>query len=313
MKIGLIDVDGKNFPNLALMKISAFYKQMGATAEWWTGNFTYYDVVYKAKVFTEEYSSDIPNPINARIVIKGGTGYSLKTKLPPEIEGMMPDYSLYPNFKVAYGFLTRGCPRNCGFCIVGKKEGLCSHKVANLSQFWSGQKQIKLLDPNLLACKKHMELIEQLQSSKVNVDFTQGLDARCITKENAIALSKVKTSMAHFAFDFMKDEKQVFLGLEIYKNETNIDSRKTGVYILTNFDTTHQQDLYRIKRVQELGYMPYVMIYNKSSAPRETRRLQRWCNNRIIYRASGENFDNYSEELENGKPQECNGQIRLEA
>lgn len=313
MKIGLIDVDGHGFPNLALMKLSAFYKSRGNIVEWWSGEFEYYDTVFKSKVFTEEYSSDTPDPINAGEVIKGGTGYDLKNKLPPEIEQITPDYSIYPAFKEAYGFLTRGCPRNCGFCIVGQKEGLCSYKVADLSQFWIGQKGIKLLDPNLLACKNHMELIEQLQSSKANVDFTQGLDARCITKENVQALSKVKTSMVHFAFDFMKNEKQVCRGLEIYKNETNVDSRKTGIYILTNFDTTHEQDLYRIRRVQELGYMPYVMIFNKPTAPKETRRLQRWCNNRIIYRASGENFDNYSEALEHPKTQDCNGQLRLEA
>lgn len=313
MKIGLIDVDSHDFPNLALMKLSAYYKQTGHTVEWWTGDFEHYDIVFKSKVFTEEYSTDTPDPINADKVIKGGTGYDLKNALAPEIEQMTPDYTLYPKHKEAYGFLTRGCPRNCGFCIVGQKEGLCSRKVADLEQFWLGQSYIKLLDPNLLACKQHMELIEQLQSSGANVDFTQGLDARCITKENAKALSKVKTSMVHFAFDFMKNEKQVCRGLEIYKEETNIDSRKTGVYILTNYDTTHEQDLFKVKRVQELGYMPYVMIYNKSTAPKETRRLQRWCNNRIIYRASGEKFENYSKELEHPKAQDCDGQLRLEA
>ena len=124
MRVGLIDVDSHNFPNLALMKISAYHKAQGDVVEWWWG-WDQYDRVYKSKVFDDTYSHDLPDPVNAKEIIKGGTGYGLDNKLPDEIEHMYPDYSLYPNLTedTAYGFLTRGCPRGCEFCIVARKEG----------------------------------------------------------------------------------------------------------------------------------------------------------------------------------------------
>ncbi len=295
MKIGLIDVDGHNFPNLCLMKISSYHKARGDTVEWWNG-FEKYDIVYKSKVFTEVYTTEENTVIYADKVMEGGTGYDLKNKLPYEIEHCYPDYSLYPKLTkdTAYGFLTRGCPRCCSFCIVSQKEGKQSVKVANLSEFWRGQKTIKLLDPNLLACKDHIELLQQLIDSKAYVDFTQGIDARCINKQNAELLSKIKVKMIHFAFDDMKQEKNIVKGLKLYKRISNIPEYKTGIYILTNFNTTHEQDLYRVKVVQELGYHPYIMIYNKKSATKITKDLQRWANNRMIYYASDQKWENYN-------------------
>lgn len=143
MKIGLIDVDGHNFPNLALMKLSAWHKEQGDTVEWWWG-FGQYDRVYMSKVFDRTYSPDIPEPLNAREIIKGGTGYGLDNRLPDEVEHIYPDYSLYPALTkdTAYGFLTRGCPRGCQFCIVAEKEGRASRKVVDLDEWWRGQKNI---------------------------------------------------------------------------------------------------------------------------------------------------------------------------
>ena len=164
MEIGLIDVDSHNYPNLALMKISAWHKERGDHVEWWNG-LKHYDRVYQAKVFDESYTKDNEFVIQADEIIKGGTGYDLDNKLPNEIEHIMPDYLLYGISDTAYGFLTRGCPRHCKFCIVGDKEGLVSHKVADLSEFWNGQKNIEILDPNLLACKDRSELLEQLIES----------------------------------------------------------------------------------------------------------------------------------------------------
>ena len=182
MTIGLIDVDGHNFPNLALMKLSAWHKAQGDTVEWWSG-FSEYDRVYVSKVFDETYTPDILEPVNTKEIVRGGTGYGLDNCLPDEVEHIYPDYSLYPKLTqdTAYGFLTRGCPRNDGFCIVTKKEGCISRKVADLSEWWSGQKNIKLLDPNLLACREHMELLGQRAESGAWVDFTQGLDCRLLT------------------------------------------------------------------------------------------------------------------------------------
>ena len=128
MKIGLLDTDGHNFPNLALMKISAHHKGRGDKVEFAT-MFEHYDILYKSKVFT--FTPDNEYCYNADKVIQGGTGYDYSITLTEEIDSMTPDYGLY-NCEHAYGFLTRGCPRGCKFCIVGEKEGLCSRKVADL-------------------------------------------------------------------------------------------------------------------------------------------------------------------------------------
>ena len=175
MKIGLIDVDGHNYPNLALMKISAYHKAKGDSVEWWWG-FETYDRVYMSKVFDDTYSPDIPAPFNADQIVRGGTGYCMSSQLPYEIEHMCPDYSLYPELTkdTAYGFLTRGCPNACPFCIVSEKEGRMSRKVADLSEWWSGQKNIVLMDANILACREHISLLEQLADSGACVDFNQG-------------------------------------------------------------------------------------------------------------------------------------------
>lgn len=288
MKIGLIDVDGHRWPNLALMKLSTWHKAKGDTVEWWWG-LGCYDRVYMSKVFDTTYSSDIPEPLNATEIVKGGTGYSLDNRLPDEVEHITPDWSLYPNFTsgVAYGFLTRGCPRACPFCIVSRKEGRQSVKVADLSEWWSGQQEIKLLDPNLLACPDHPDLLEQLAESRARVDFTQGLDARLLTMDSIATINQIKLKGIHFAWDFMKDEEPVLRGLDLYAE--NAARKPHGswatVYVLTNYDTTMDENLYRINTLRDRNFDPYVMIYDKPNAPQEVRLLQRWCNNRLIFKS----------------------------
>lgn len=283
MRIGLIDVDGHNFPNIALMKISAYHKAHGDYVEWWNG-FVHYDRVYMSRVFTDEYTQDENHCINADEIIKGGTGYSLKTVLSDEIEHQYPDYSLYPKHKEAYGYLTRGCPRNCEFCIVGEKEGLKSVQVADIGEFWRGQREIKLLDPNLLACADHEKLLKQLIDSRAWIDFTQGLDARLLNEDNAKLLERIKVKNIHFAWDDPNDG-HVPKMLEWFSKRTTLDHRRRTVYILTNYNTAHEQDLERVYKVWEMGYSPYVMIYDKPNAPQRTRHLQRWANNPIIFKS----------------------------
>ena len=305
MKIGLIDVDGHNFPNIALMKLSAYHKSHGDKVEFYD-HFEHYDRVYCSKIFST--SPDFLYNINADEVIKGGTGYALHgaggetyqkqddKPLPDEVEHMYPDYSLYHIEDTAYGFLTRGCPRGCEFCIVAKKEGRCSRKVADLSEFWSGQKNIVLCDPNILACCEWKDLLGQLAESKAMVDINQGLDARILTEEKCEALAKVRIKEIHFAWDRYEDKDKVLPKLKMFAEYSNKPhSHNAIVFVLVNHGTTIEQDLERIYTLRDLGYWAYVMVYDKANAPQKIRDLQRWCNNRFIF-GSCPRFEDY------GKP-----------
>lgn len=294
MKIGLIEVDRftfprMTFPNLPLMKISAWHKERGDTVKWCDNHIERFDVVYQSKVFDETYSADIDWTPNADQIVKGGTGYGLDNALPYDVEHIMPDYALYDGtpaeiHDTAYGFLTRGCPRKCPWCIVGDKEGTRSRKVANLWEFLGGQRNVTLLDPNLLACPDWRELMTQLIDSGAWVDFNQGLDIRLLTEEKIAYLNRIKTKRLHFAWDDPK--KDLTEHFQRYANLTEIkDHRRKVVYVLTNFNSTLDEDLYRIYTLEKLGYDPDVRIYDKPNAPKEIRRLQRWCNNRIIHGA----------------------------
>lgn len=284
------------------MKLSAYHKSIGDAVELFD-RWNTYDLVYASKVFSFTEDIDV-YPVMADEIRKGGTGYCIsvengkevfdKTKninLPPEIERIYPDYSLYPEYKYAVGFLTRGCPRNCGFCVVGKKEGLCSYQVADLSNFWREQKEIKLLDPNILACKDHEKLLIQLAKSGAKIDFTQGLDIRLTNPDNIQLLNAVKVSILHFAWDNPKEDLTEYF--KRFSELTSVKSdRNKSVYVLTNFNSTIEEDLYRIYTLRDLGYTPYVMIYQKETAPHEIRRLQRWVNCRWIFR-SVDRFEDY--------------------
>lgn len=297
MKIGLIDVDGHNFPNIVLMKIAAYHKSLGDDVEWYDPMFSgHMDKVYMSKIFT--FTDDYIYNIDSDEIVKGGTGYFYPTggtELPEEIEHIYPDYSIcYDKIpatrETAYGFLTRGCPRGCDFCIVGKKEGRCSKKVADLNQFWSGQKYIEIMDPNLLACSEWKDLLQQLIDSKATVNINQGMDIRFMTEEKAEMINKLKVKLIHFAWD--NYEFETYEKLKKYRPLLKFNGRKLRVYVLVNFNTTLEQDLDRIYKLKELDYDPYVMIYEKWKAPKEIRRLQRWVNNKFIFR-SCEMFEDY--------------------
>lgn len=307
MRIGLIDVDGHNYPNLPLMKISAWHKSQGDHVEWYEPMFSgHMDKVYMSKVFS--FTPDYEYYIDADEVVKGGSGYSIELvdgkeiyhkerdrDLPQEIEHIYPDYSLYPEYTkdTAYGFLTRGCPRGCGFCHVASKEGKCSYKVADLSEFWKGQKNIVLCDPNILACPEHIDLLRQLADSKATVNFNQGLDIRLINDRNLNLLKEIRLDSIHFAFDRWQDKDIIEPRLRKFAEKTGYNRSKgrVMVYILTNFDTSIEQDIYRIQLCRELNFSPYPMIYDKEHCKPIYRDLQRWCSNFIFWRVK--TFEEY--------------------
>lgn len=303
MRVGLMDVDawargGKvTFPNLALMKISAWHKQRGDTVEWMPyGWHEHFDRVYLSKVFSDEYTPDYPYYIDAAEVIRKGSGYAINTEngrevyhgslddpLDYEIEHIYPDYSLYPQFSdTAYGFLTRGCPRGCQFCHVSRMQGYRVRRVAKVREFWRDQKNIVLLDPNVSASTDYQSIIDELSETGAYIEFNQGLDARLMTRDKLIALGKIRYKRIHFAWDDpTQDLKSDFV--RIAENLPRMTRVNTSCYVLTNFGSTFQQDLDRIMFLRSLNIQPYVMIYRKRTAPHEIRRLARWVNSPPIF------------------------------
>ena len=308
MRIGLIDVDGHNFPNLALMKLSAWHKSIGDDVEWYN-IFNQYDRVYLSKVFsdTPDYRMVINN---ASEIIRGGTGYAIHgaggehyqsgddKPLPFEVEHIYPDYGLYGITDTAYGFLSRGCPRGCDFCIVAKKEGRCSVKVADLSEFWNGQKKIVLCDPNILACKDWKDLLLQLIESKAEIDLNQGLDARMLTEEKCEYIERLKIREIHFAWDRYDDKDKILPKLKMFSDVCTKKPHQHNaiVYVLVNHASTIDQDLERIYTLRDMGYWAYVMVYDKAHADRVYHDMQRWCNNRFVF-ARCPRFEDYNKNV----------------
>lgn len=306
MKIGLIDVDGHNWPNLALMKLSAWHKAQGDTVEWHFG-WSHYDVVYMSKIFSDTYSQDAFTPANVDAVIRGGSGYAIRTvsgveiydpaadkPLPEAVEHMMPDYSLYPGLTkdTAYGRLTIGCPKRCAWCHVCAMQSAVSRRVADLGEFWQGQRNITLLDPNILACVDREQLLLQLMASNARINFSQGLDIQRMDSDVIALLNRCKISRYHFAWD----DPSVDLTDQFAQvgDALRVKSRSARMaYVLVNFGPSSMDDaLERIYILRSLNFDPYVMIYNKPNAPRIYRDLQRWCNNKVIFGAV-EYFDDY--------------------
>ena len=305
-KIGLIDVDGHNFPNLPLMKISAWHKAQGDSVEWYQPiGSGHMDKVYLSKVFS--FTPDFQFYIDADEISKGGSGYCISlvdgrevfdkskdTPLPDEIEHICPDYSLYGITDTAYGFLTRGCPRGCEFCHVAPKEGKASRKVADLEEFWRGQRNIVLNDPNILACPDWHDLLLQLIDSGAWVEFNQGLDIRLMTAEKAELIKRLKVNSLHFAWDRYEDGDVILPKLELFSKVIPPNKNKHIVYVLCNNGEQLWQSLERIYTLRDMGFSPFVMIYNKDSLPNRhiLRKLMRWCNNKWVF-SQVERFEDY--------------------
>jgi hypothetical protein len=280
MRIALHDSDNTGFPNLALMKLSAWHKAQGDTVEWWNPLLPY-DRVYSSKIFT--FTPECPYlPEDA---IKGGTGYGIMDELPPEIDTMFPDYSLYPDCDYAIGFLTRGCIRKCPWCIVPKKEGqIRSYRTWREIKRLDSQ-DIVFMDNNVLACEYGLEQIDDMAGKNVRVDFNQGLDARMITDDVARALSRLKW----IKFVRMSADTDAMLDVVL----TAIDRLgKYGVKPWRVFVYVLVQDVESAERraiaLRDIGANPFAQPYrdftSNADPPKKLRDLARWVNHKAIFK-----------------------------
>lgn len=278
MNVGLVSVDSK-IPNLALMKLSTYHKTKGDTVKIFDPLFDKPDMIYASKVFN--FTNDYLYYPHTNLV-KGGTGYDITLTLPDEIENQYPDYDLF-QCDYAMGFTTRGCIRKCPFCYVPKKEGKI-RVAGDIYDFWRGQDKIMLLDNNLTALPVQFERIcKQLIKERVHTDFNQGLDIRLITPEMAQLLSQVRLwKQIHFAFDHIGLEEKVRKGIKTL-TENGVSAHKLMFYVLIGFDSTPEEDLYRVEVLRGLGVDPFVMPYNKSDEYQ--RAFTRWVNHKAIFKS----------------------------
>ena len=288
MKIGLIDVDGHNFPNLALMKISAWHKARGDSVEWYnpivhgTGNML--DKIYMSKVFT--FTEDYQYPLFAREIEKGGTGYKLYRKnLPDEVENVFPDYSIYPECDYAIGFLTRGCIRNCPWCIVPKKEGPIRPAATWQQIKRPDSRKIVFMDNNVLACPHGIEQIKELGNQKIWIDFNQALDARLISSEIAELLSKCHwIRFIRMACDTSEMLPVIERAIG-YMMAAGVSKSRFWAYALVqDVDEAHD----RIVQLRKMGVEPFAQPYrdfNGGEPTEEQKALARWCNRKELFRS----------------------------
>jgi len=289
--IGLFDVDGK-IPNLALMKLSAFYKKWGYQTELYSPLFhSNYWLIFASKVFKYAH----PNDAYIREeMIKGGPGFDIHIKLPEEIDHIYPDYSLY-NCDYSLGYITKGCLRNCEFCIVPSMEGNI-HKFANLEEFHRNQEKIRLLDNNILAYEHHIEELTKLQETKKRIDFTQGFDIRLITRENAEIIREIRHwdgLRYKFAFDDPNLKKIIEYKLDILFN-AGFTPGILQFYFLIGFNTSPQEDLMRLHFLTEKGIDPFAMPYNKEN--QYQKAFARWVNRHLYRKCSFKEYLSHKNE-----------------
>lgn len=286
MKVGLIDVDHHNFPNLALMKLSAWHKSQGDHVEF-ADMFGIYDVIYKSKVFT--FTADELTCYDTARFEKGGTGYGDYSKvLPDRIEHIYPDYSLY-SYDNAIGFATRGCPNHCPWCVVPNKEGkIKAH--AEISEFWDGQKNVVLLDNNILASDHGIKQLEWT-IGKCKVDCNQGLDARLIAKSEYLQdlLGRVSWSRhIRLACDQKSQMPAVKKAIEGIREKSGM-IHKFFVYTLITED--YKDSLARLNFLRDMHAVdPFAQPYrdfsiNGFEPPKWQKDMARWVNMKATFRS----------------------------
>lgn len=275
MKVNLVDIDG-SYPNLALMKLSAHWKAQGATVV--LNSCAPSDQVFISVVFSKNLpkAQRIQRALGGTIGGSGTGDYSIQ--LPPEVEHQCPDYSLY-GLEYSMGFTSRGCSRKCDFCIVPDKEGgIVEHSP--LSEFVRHQK-VTLLDNNFLASPLWREKLQQMIDQRLKVDFNQGLDIRLMDEEKAAMLAELSPPYLRFAWDSMSLQPAVKRGIRLLLLAGYpINRNRIGFYVLTGFDATPKQDLYRLEFLHRLNINTHVQPYVKN---RQNNRLSRWGNSPMIW------------------------------
>lgn len=267
----------KTFPNYALMKISAYHKLLGDTVEWWLPNGVY-DRVYSSKVF----SFTPENPYLPADVIKGDTGYGLFSDLPPEIDDMFPDYSLYPDCDYAIGYITRGCPNNCRWCVVPRKEGAIKPYRTWEQLVRPDTDKLVLMDNNILACDYGVEQLESLIDSGYRIDLNQGMDARLVTDEIAEILSKLKwIKYLRFSCDTTAQIEHIQKTAEML-GKHGIKPYRLFIYLLVTEDLDNAE--YRVEQLKKLrGITIYAQAERKLDGKSEPNALQMEFCQRYVY------------------------------
>ncbi|BCL59958.1 hypothetical protein DGMP_06510 [Desulfomarina profundi] len=279
MKIALHDSEGKGhkYPNLALMKLSAWHKAQGDTVAWFNPLFADYDKVYSSKVFT--WTPE--DPYLPKDTIKGGTGYGIKIELPEEVEHICPDYSLY-NCQKSYGFLTRGCPNKCQWCFVPEKEGdIRGH--ADIEEFIR-HKEVVLMDNNVLADTHGLNQIVKIGKMGIKVDFNQGLDARLIDNGIAKCLGKVKwIRHIRLACDSVSQIEPIRKAVELLRWHNACPAELFCYVLVKDIDDA----LERVRFLKGLYVIPFAQPYRDpegNEPAQELKDFARWVNHRAIYK-----------------------------
>lgn len=281
--IGLHDSDNTNFPNLALMKLSAWHKAHGDKVEWFMP-LKRYDAVYSSKVFT--FTPEDPYlPDNT---IKGGTGYGLYNDLPEDISSMFPDYSIYPHINYAIGFLTRGCIRGCPWCVVPKKEGHIRPEADWHDIKRPDSREIVFMDNNVLASEYGLEQMQSMIGENIRIDFNQGIDARLITPEVAEMLSRLKWRK----FIRMSADTDGMLDVVLEKADLlkryGVKPWRLFVYVLAQDVTSAER---RCIALRDAGLNPFAQPYRdfttNAEPDTELRALARWVNRKEIFKTVG--------------------------
>lgn len=282
MNVGLHDGDGQtDFPNYALMKISAWHKANGDSVEWWNPMLAY-DRVYSSKVFTF-------TPENLYLphdTIKGGTGYGLYNELPPEIDSMFPDYSIYPKCDYAIGFLTRGCIRACPWCVVPKKEGRIRPYRTWLELVRPDSNKLVLMDNNVLACPHGVEQLSDMVGQNVKIDCNQGLDSRLVTPEIAKILAGLKwIRFIRTACDTDASMESVGAMIERLAHE-GVKPYRIFVYVLVQDIESAER---RVQFLRKMGADPFAQPYRdfttNAEPAKELKDFARWVNDKAIFKS----------------------------